>query len=165
MSVLIIALPRTGSTSLLDKISKEKGFKPLFEPFDGTDRVVYNKEKDVVVKTIICHHPNNLELSQEFDEVILLSRKNLKECAESHAYQTHFSKTKNYHSNNPYVYEETPKDVFDLCYNDILKWTDDLEKLSSQLNIPISYYEDLFNPSGDGRLRIGDKENLIKKLI
>ena len=63
------------------------------------------------------------------------------------------------------MYEETPKDVFDLCYNDILKWTDDLEKLSSQLNIPISYYEDLFNPSGDGRLRIGDKENLIKKLI
>ena len=97
MSVLIIALPRTGSTSLLNKIADEKGFKPLFEPFDGTGRVIYNKEKDVVVKTIICHHPNNLELSQEFDEVILLTRRNIKECVESHAFQTYYSKTRSKH--------------------------------------------------------------------
>jgi hypothetical protein len=93
MSILIIALPRTGSTSLLNKLSKERGLKPLFEPFDNTGRFKYNNEKNVVLKTIICHHPNNIELCKEFDEIILLSRKNLLECAESHAYQTHFSKT------------------------------------------------------------------------
>lgn len=165
MSVLIIALPRTGSTSLLYKIAEEKNLKPLFEPFDNTDRVEYVNDGNIIVKTIICHHPNNLELSKEFDEIILLSRKNLMECAESHTYQTHFSKTKNYNSNNPYLYEEAPREVFELCYSDILKWNGDLEKLSLQLNIPIVYYEDLFNPNGEGRLRIGKKEDFVKKLI
>ena len=66
MSILIIALPRTGSTSLLYRLAKEKGLKPLFEPFDGSNRVSYNNEKDVVVKTIICHHNDNLELTKQF---------------------------------------------------------------------------------------------------
>lgn len=165
MSVLIIALPRTGSTSLLYRIAEEKNLTPLFEPFDNSDRVQYNKEKDVVVKTIICHHPNNIELSKDFDEVILLSRKNLVECAESHTYQTHFSKTKNYNSNNPYLYEEAPPEVFELCYDDILKWNDDLQKLSSQLNIPITFYEDLFNPNDEKRLRKGNRKNYVNNLI
>lgn len=163
MSVLIIALPRTGSTSLLNKIADEKGFKPLFEPFDGTDRVIYNKEKDVVVKTIICHHPNNLELSQEFDEVILLTRRNIKECVESHAFQTYYSKTRSYNSNNPYLYEDVPSDIFEMCYNDIVKWNKDINELSINLNIPITYYEDIFDSNGTGRLRRGkrDKSKLI----
>ena len=88
MRVLIIALPRTGSTSLLHKIAEERGLTPLFEPFDGTNRIIYNKEDNVVVKTIICHHFDNLELSKEFDEVILLTRKNIIECVESHSFQT-----------------------------------------------------------------------------
>jgi hypothetical protein len=164
MSILIIALPRTGSTSLLNKLSKERGLKPLFEPFDNTDRVKYNNEKNIVLKTIICHHPNNIDLCKEFDEIILLSRKNLLECAESHAYQTHFSKTKNYNSNKPYLYENIPSDIFELCYRDILKWSDDLEKLSSQLNIPITYYEDIYDRTHSDRLRKGNRSN-IKKLL
>jgi hypothetical protein len=165
MSILIIALPRTGSTSLLNKLSKERGLKPLFEPFDNTGRVKYANEKNVVLKTIICHHSNNIELCREFDEIILLSRKNLMECAESHAYQTHFSKTKNYNSNNPYLYEDTPPQVFELCYRDILKWNNDMEKLSSQLNIPITYYEDLYNPNDNDRLRKGNRNDFNKTLI
>ena len=122
MSILIISLPRTGSTSLLYKIAKEKNLNPLFEPFDGTNRVKYSGEKNSVVKTIICHHPNNIELARQFDEIILLSRKNISECAESHSYQTYFSKIKNYNSNHPYYYEEAPKEIFEACYNDILIW-------------------------------------------
>ena len=165
MSILIIALPRTGSTSLLNKLSKERGLKPLFEPFDSTKRVGYNNEKDVVVKTIICHHSNNIELCKGFDEIILLSRKNLTECAESHAYQTYFSKTKNYNSNNPYLYEDTPPHIFELCYNDIIKWNNDLCELSNKLNISITYYEDLFNPNDKGRLRKGNRDEFDKRII
>ena len=77
MKVLIISLPRTGSTSLMYKIAKEKNLVPLFEPFDGSNRVLYYGQDNIVLKTIVCHHPNNIELSKEFDEVILLSRKNL----------------------------------------------------------------------------------------
>ena len=95
--ILIIALPRTGSTSLLDKISNEKNLTPLFEPFDKTGRVLYNGQSNVVVKTIINQHPNNFELSKEFDEIILLSRKNLKEHIESHSYRIYFSKKKTLH--------------------------------------------------------------------
>ncbi len=111
MRILIISLPRTGSTSLLYKLAKDKNLKPLFEPFDGSNRVKYNGEDNVVVKTIISHHSNNIKLSEEFDQVILLSRKNLLECAESHAYQTYFSKVKNYNSNNEYYYEDVVDSV------------------------------------------------------
>jgi hypothetical protein len=161
MSILIIALPRTGSTSLLYRLAKEKGLKPLFEPFDGSKRVSYNKEKDVVVKTIICHHNNNLELTKQFDEVILLTRKNILECVESHAYQTYFSKKKNYNSNMPYLYEEVPSEVFQLCYNDIVKWNKDIIELSVKLEIPITYYEDIFNKDGGERLRMTGKKRSI----
>jgi len=42
MRILIISLPRTGSTSLLKNISKSKKLKEVFEPFDGTNRYTYN---------------------------------------------------------------------------------------------------------------------------
>jgi hypothetical protein len=164
MSILIIALPRTGSTSLLYKLAKKNNLNPLFEPFDNTGRVNYNGEKNIVLKTIICHHPNNFELSKGFDEVILLSRKNILECAESHAYQTYFSKTKNYNSNNEYYYEEVPSKIFQLCYNDIIKWNEELNELSLKLNTPITYYEDLYDLNDKNRLRKGNKGD-IKKLL
>ena len=87
MSILIIELPRTGSTSLLYKLAKENGLTSLFEPFDNSGRVQYNGEKNVIVKTIICHHPNNLELIRSFDKTILLSRSNINELIKSHSYQ------------------------------------------------------------------------------
>jgi len=165
MRILIIAVPRSGSTSLMNKIAKEKKLTPLFEPFDGTDRVVYNGEDNVVVKTIVSHHNDNLNLSNQFDEVILLSRKNVLECVESHAYHTYFSKKKNYHSNTPYLYEETPLDIFKLCYSDILKWNREIKEISVIRNIPITYYEDIFDQNSEERLRKGDKIKNTNKLI
>jgi hypothetical protein len=165
MRILIISLPRTGSTSLLHKLAKDKNLKPLFEPFDGSNRVKYNGEDNVVVKTIISHHSNNIKLSEEFDQIILLSRKNLLECAESHAYQTYFSKVKNYNSNNEYYYEDVVDSVFKLCYDDIMRWNDELNVLSKQINIPISYYEDIFDVNSSDRLRKGNKSNYKNKLL
>ena len=165
MSILIIALPRTGSTSLLYKLAKETGFKPLYEPFDNTGRFNYNGEKNVVVKTIICHHPNNFELSKEFDSVILLSRKNVLENTQSHAYSTYFSKTKNYNSNYHYYYEDVPTDLFELCYNNVIKWNEDLKELSTKLNIPITYYEDIYDMNHPDRLRQGNLTDCKGKLI
>lgn len=152
MRVLIIALPRTGSTSLLYKIAKERNLKPFFEPFDGTGRVVYDNEDNSVVKTIIPHHSNNLELINTFDEVTLLNRRNLKELIESHAYQTHFSKM-GYNSNNPYVYKQPPQEIVNLCTSDILNWNEQIIYLSEITNIPITYYEDIFDGNSNDRLR------------
>ena len=80
MKILIIALPRTGSSTLLKTTSVKYKLKPIFEPFDGTDRVKYNSSmKNVVVKTILGQHPQIENLIKDFDKIILLSRKNLKE--------------------------------------------------------------------------------------
>jgi hypothetical protein len=160
MSILIIALPRTGSTSLLYKLSKENGLTPLFEPFDNSGRVQYNGEKNVVLKTIICHHPNNLELISTFDRVILLNRRNLKELIESHSYQTYFLKT-GYNSNNPYVYKEPPQEIINLCTSDILNWNEEINRLSEITKIPITYYEDIFDSDSPDRLRLVSINKLI----
>jgi hypothetical protein len=159
MKILIIALPRTGSTSLLKKISKDRNLKPFFEPFDGTGRVIYNNENNSVVKTIIPHHPNNLELISNFDEIILLNRRNLNELIESHSYQTYFLKT-GYNSNNPYVYKTPPQEIINLCTADILNWNEEINRLSEISKIPITYYEDIFDSNSLDRLRV-----LTNKLI
>ena len=163
MKVLIISLPRTGSTSLMHKIAKEKNLVPLFEPFDGSNRFLYYGQDNIVLKTIVCHHPNNIELSKEFDEVILLSRKNLNDCIESHAYQKQFSKTKGYNSNDYYEFTLPPIEVFNSCTSDILNWNEDLSLLSEKLDIPITYYEDLFDERSVDRLRLikGNKKSII----
>lgn len=160
MKILIISLPRTGSTSLLYQIAKEKNLRPIFEPFDGTGRSELNLEEDnIVVKTIVCHHPNNLDLIKKFDEVVLLSRKNLQECAESHSYHTY--NRKKYNSNKQYVYEEPPLNVYDACYNDIKIWDKELNDISNKIDVPIKYYEDLFNPQSKERLRLNIKRTIL----
>ena len=164
MKILIISLPRTGSTSLLYKIANEKNLKPFFEPFDGTNRVIYNNEDNSVVKTIICHHQNNLEIISRFDEIILLNRRNIKELIESHSYQTYFSK-KSYNSNNEYVYKAPPQYIINLCTSDILNWNKEINYLSEVIKIPITYYEDIYNPNDASRLRKDRLNGYEKKLI
>jgi hypothetical protein len=153
------AATEKGSTSLLYKIAKDRNLKPFFEPFDGTNRVIYNNENNSVVKTIISHHSNNLELINRFDEVILLNRRNLKELIESHSYQTYFSKT-GYNSNNPYVYKQPPQEIINLCTSDILNWNEEINYISDVTKIPIIYYEDIFDNNSKDRLRTS-----INKLI
>ena len=164
MKILIIALPRTGSTSLMNKLANERNLKPFFEPFDGTNRVIYNNEDNSVVKTIICHHQNNLEIISRFDEIILLNRRNIKELIESHSYQTYFSK-KSYNSNNEYVYKAPPQYIINLCTSDILNWNEEINYLSEVIKIPITYYEDIYNPNDASRLRKDRLNGYEKKLI
>lgn len=163
MRVLIIALPRTGSTSLLYDISKERNLRHIFEPFDWSGRFLYNDEMDnVVVKTIIYQHPNNIELSKKFDEVILLNRRNFNDHLESYSYLYH-NKPLGYHSAKPYRYISPPADVIKEAEKLLIKMNEDLKYLSDTLNIPIQYYEDLFNPESEGRLRLdlSNKKSII----
>jgi hypothetical protein len=172
MRILIISLPRTGSTSLLKNISKSKKLKEVFEPFDGTNRFPYDDMMDnVVVKTIVLfqrpigvldYNEWILEFAKKFDEVILLSRKNLIECAESHAYAV-FNRKRGFTSNTPYVWEETPN--FDKCYSDIIKWDNALKIISTKLDIPITYYEDIYDLNSNNRLRKGNRSIYTHNLI
>jgi len=158
MKILLITLPRTGSTSLLKKISEEQKLNSISEPFNNVNGNLekykdYNwkNTNNICVKTHINHKdtPFYLEFVKYFDEVILLSRKDLNACAESLSYANHFQTfTEKYEWINTPNLNENIKLV--------KEFNEELEKLSKLTNIKISYYEDLFNTKSEDKLRKND---------
>jgi len=172
MSILIIALPRTGSSELARRLSTYNKFKYEFEPFNPSVGLPPLTDfKKIVLKTIIFHLPYYvneenrinwlIELTKNFDEVVLLSRKNLTDCAESWSYLMH--KEKSFKSNQPYLWEKTPN--YDKEYGNIIKWNEELTFISNELKIPITYYDDIYNSNENGKLRKGNLNDYEKKLI
>jgi hypothetical protein len=165
MKILLITLPRTGSTSLLKKIAEEQNLILISEPFNNINGNLekyknYNWENinDICVKTHINHKDVTfyLEFVKFFDEVILLSRKDLNACAESLSYANYFQNfTEKYDWINTPNLNENIKLV--------KKFNEDLEKLSKLININILYYEDLFNLESKDKLRKNDikRKNII----
>jgi hypothetical protein len=174
MSILIIALPRTGSSELGRRLSTYNKFKYEFEPFNPSVGLPPLTDfKKIVLKTIIFHLPYYvneenrinwlIELTKNFNEVVLLSRKNLVDCAESWSYLMHKEKEKSFKSNQPYLWEKTPN--YDKEYGNIIKWNEELTFISNKLNIPITYYEDIYNSDEKGKLRKGNLSDYEKKII
>jgi hypothetical protein len=174
MSILIIALPRTGSSELGRRLSTYNKFKYEFEPFNPSVGLPPLTDfKKIVLKTIIFHLPYYvneenrinwlIELTKNFDEVVLLSRKNLVDCAESWSYLMHKEKEKSFKSNQPYLWEKTPN--YDKEYGNIIKWNEELTFISNKLNIPITYYEDIYNSDENGKLRKGNLTDYEQKII
>jgi hypothetical protein len=174
MNILIISLPRTGSTELGKDISIKHKLKYECEPFNGGNRLFTNTDlNNIVLKTILFHLPiyveeSNrinwlIELSQNFNEVILLSRRNLVACAESWAYLQYNEKQNSFKADAPYLWERTPN--FDDGFNFIKKCNSELECISEKLNIPITYYEDIYDENDSNRLRKGNRFDFSKNII
>ena len=165
MKILIIALGRTGSTSLLFKLAEEYNLNVIMEPLE---RNLFREDEDnIIIKTLIWQIPKGENedtwfktLIPKFDKVILLTRKDLKSLTESLAFYRHRKNT-GFFSNTPYLWEKTPN------YCEIEKMVNDynkkLIKLGQELGIEITYYEDIFDVSSEERLRLGDikKRNLL----
>jgi hypothetical protein len=112
MKLLILASPRSGSTTLTSLIKehlKEKNYKVFYDPFnskfydtykieghDFTDYKPLKKYNNLLVKSIILvnyiEYPTNIFLNEDkyiewclsfFDKIIVLDRENKKEQAES----------------------------------------------------------------------------------
>lgn len=163
MKILLITLPRTGSTSLLTRLSEEFKLNQINEPFENNNIKQYENydwigSDEICVKTHINHkdilfYSNFVKL---FDKVILVSRKNLRLCAESLAYASYF---KVY--SEKYEWINTPN----LMHNiELVKKLDgDLNELSKLISIDVMYYEDLFDSKSEDRLRKNDikRKNLI----
>lgn len=163
MRVLIIALPRTGSTSLLRQIADERNLRPFFEPFSlKKNYFLDSKMKNIVVKTIIHHHHDNFSLAKDFDEVILLSRRNHKEHLESYSFLMN-NIPQGYNSNEYYNYITPPNHIIKRANRKLLEMSAELKLLSNQLSIPIQYYEDLFDKNSGDRLR--KKKDEFKNFI
>jgi len=174
MSILIIALPRTGSTELGVRLSTNNKFKYEFEPFNPIAGLPPLTDfKNIVLKTIIFHLPYNvneenrinwlIDLTKKFDEVILLSRKNLTDCAESWSYLNYKKQQNGFESNQSYFWEKTLN--YEIALENIIKWNKELMFVSNELNIPITYYEDLYDINDKNRLRKGNREDCKKKLL
>jgi hypothetical protein len=174
MNILIISLPRTGSTELGKRLSIKHNLKYECEPFNYGNNIFNNPNlKNIVIKTIVFHLPNYIdesnrinwliELSQNFNEVILLSRRNLVACAESWAYLNYKEKQENFKNNSPYVWEKTPN--YDTEFEFIQKCNSELFYISEKLNIPITYYEDIYDENDSNRLRKGNRFDYPKNII
>ena len=154
---IIVAMHRTGSTSLL------KGFRGIFrtrylgEPWNLRvhDEHKYKDPKTVIghdlLKTLIMQLPPGetdiikfySDFVKHYDNVIILSRKNRKAIAESWGLA---ERTNNW--NFSYYLEENHNLDIDLTPVDY--YCNKLEELSEKLQIPITWYEDLY--SGDLKL-------------
>ena len=158
MKILLITLPRTGSTSLLKKIGEEQNLISITEPFNNVNGNLekykyYNwkNTNDICVKTHINHKDVTfyLEFIKFFDEVILLSRKDLKALAESLSYSNYFQ-----NFTEKYEWIKTPN--FNENIKLVKEFNEELEKLSKLTNIKILYYEDLFDSESKDKLRKND---------
>jgi hypothetical protein len=165
MKILLITLPRTGSTSLLKSLSKEYNLKVISEPFNSSTKNIEEYENfdwqvadEICVKTHINHKdvPFYLEFIKFFDEVILLSRKDLNACAESLSYANHFQSF-----TEKYKWIKTPN--LNENVKLVKKFDEDLKELSKLIKIKVLYYEDLFDINSENRLRKNDikRKNLI----
>jgi hypothetical protein len=174
MNIFIISLPRTGSTELGKDISIKHKLKYECEPFNGSNRLLNDFDlNNTVLKTILFHLPSYvnesnrinwlIELSKKFNEIILLSRRNLVACAESWSYLQYYEKQKSFKADEPYLWEKTPN--YDVEFNFIQKCNTELELISEKLNIPITYYEDIYDENDSERLRKGNRFDFFKNII
>ena len=170
MKVLIIALPRTGSTALMKALGSILNLKTVNEPYyeHNPNLQTYPlKEKDSFIeKSMLNHLPSNIKesnihffsrYSKEFDKTILLGRRDLDAMTESFMYalNTNGIWAKGWH--DTYVIKDSFKlEEFKQHRKKVEKWMSNIKKLSEISSIPITWYEDLY--SGDKDLVL----NLIK---
>lgn len=169
MKILIISLPRTGSNSLMKLYSEKFNLKMFGEPFNPNNLPnSFEIEDNIVVKTIINQKPKNItnskqfyiDFSKNFDQVILLSRKDKNACGESLAF-LNYNENNGFKYNEKYEWYKTPnieesKKFINECEQSLLD-------LSESLNISIIYYEDIFDLDSPQRLRFKDLK--MNKLI
>ena len=97
-----------------------------------------------------------IEFVKEFDEVILLSRKNTKEASESYSNALW---TGNWYD----TYEYTSLPNIGDALNHLTESNKYLNSLSEKTSIPITYYEDIYDTNSSNRLRSERKK--AKKLF
>jgi hypothetical protein len=172
MKILIISLPRTGSTSLMKLTAKKHNLNYIHEPFN---KIFYEKYKNYdwisndnyVIKSIIDQLPEGEtdiisyweKFHKNFDKIILLSRKDLVDCSKSLAYAAYH--TEKAYWSNKYIWELTPN--LEETYRYIIFLNKLMFDIKNRLNLDIIYYEDIFDINSDERLRIN--KNIKKKLL
>ena len=161
-NILIIALPRSGGTALMESTAAENDLPSRFEPELQSSKI---EPKNDVTKIIVDRF--NLgdiyDLCLYYEKIILHSRRDSIACAESLAYMHWFSGMNGQAltpwndgmlNNIPKWYIEQTKHRINNCKNLLIK-------ISNKLSIPIQYYEDIFDTCSTQRLRKNIKSSII----
>jgi hypothetical protein len=174
MKILIISPPRCGSTSLLNSICSVGNVDRISEPYS------HNRQKHIyplsitdnsVTKYITRQTPNQYGNPSDFinfikddvvnyNKVILLSRRNKTEHMESWINLLH-----RFESGTPPHGKWNGDDVKTLTHTinykeEVYEHVDMINKISSNLNIPLTYYEDLYGEDRTKSLNIIKNWNL-----
>jgi len=183
MKILILGLPRSGTTSLVKGIQKQK-YHAIIEPFNGGLQNAVEREyplddfdvhNNLVVKSIINQkpisysghwHDFNLEFIPLFDKLIFLDRRD---------FDSHYSSVVNLWyrisrdetTMQAWTDEDVPLDFIkgyelgggkDKLYKEKESFRQLLSKIGQSDNI--IYYEDLYGPDRDKSLQIINDLNL-----
>ena len=145
---MIIAHERSGSTNMMSALSKIYKIRQYAEPFNiaWNNKLIVNFSKECVVKTIINQRTNDfyIDYVKNFDVVILLFRNNAKETIESLASMW---KLNNYNRWHDAWRIDSNLIIPEIVFDSILKQQQQIKELSIRMELPITYYEDLY--SGD----------------
>jgi len=161
-NILIIALPRSGGTSLMESLAVENNLPSRFEP---ELQVPFIEPKNDVTKIIVDRF--NLgdiyDLCLHYQKIILHSRRNSIACAESLAYM-HWYNGKNGQALSTWsdgMLQEIPKWYIEQTKHRINTCKNLIINISKKLDIPIQYYEDIFDTESSDRLRKSLKASVI----
>ena len=155
MKILIIAIGRSGSTALTTLFGRILDYTTYYEPFNYSQPSMASQifpntlPSNCVVKTISDQKPKDVidildfytKYVNEYDRVILLSRKDKQLVYESILHRLTYFFNGNWHT--PYIYQELPENSE--VRNSVKTQSDLVESLSNVLDIPITWYEDLYS--------------------
>jgi hypothetical protein len=168
MKIALISLPRTGSTSISRYYkSINKDVVVIDEPFNllvNNPTILYDnllKNDNLFIKTMYGDNPLEFEnmsakefvlkLINDFDLVLFLTRKNIKEHTESYVQALQTSK---WASN--YVYNSKFNELYNEVESKLNKLNLELIETCNELNKSLYLYEDLYDSH--------KKENIIQFL-
>lgn len=144
--------------------------------------------KNGILYTPTAHNPDKVQhylfqqqqvnwhknLAAKFDEVILLSRKDTIAHIESYAHMLLYNTLDQwgkaikgdrsaYNSTKQYIYDpdDIPIDCTHRAVRDLMHYETMLQMLSKQLSVPLTYYEDYFNPNGKDRYRRNKEDRIL----
>ena len=172
MKILIISSPRAGSSSLIYSITELSNYESIYEPYinqlsERTDERIpypYVVPDNCVVKMLSYQVPKKYgnkddflgyiaSVYKDYDRVILLNRKNEKE---------HFESLVNLQIRNknrkdvfaPWYYSDIKKDLHLFDTKLYIRYRKVIDEISTELSIPIIYYEDLYGSDRNKSLKI-----------
>jgi hypothetical protein len=156
MKIVLLALPRTGSSSIVKYIIQaHKELETINEPFN---RVLHEKEipynrlishDSIFIKTMFADNPLEFQelthkdfirkLHKDFDKVVCLFRRNKKEHVESYAQSESTNQWV-----NQYKYSNKAPSLLNMLKSIIEAKENEMIEVCNELGLQRYYYEDLY---------------------